>query len=59
MDDDDIPIKQDGKWTVSLLDYVVHNGQRYELVHNDFTDEMYLTKVDEIPEEYWERWDDE
>lgn len=39
------------------LDYVVHRGQYYRVARNDHKAELYLVEVDEIPGEYWDRWE--
>lgn len=58
-DDDRKRITQDGEWTVSLFDYVIHRGQYYQVVRDEFEGSVLLKEVDEVPEEYIERWKDE
>lgn len=38
-------------------DYVIHRGQYYDVQRDHFEGETYLVEVDEIPQDYWERWD--
>lgn len=44
---------------LETVDYLVTGGEVYQLHVNDYADTRYLKKVDEIPMEYWQRWDDE
>lgn len=46
------------KALVKSLDYMVSHGQIYEVVVNGFDNDVHLKAVDEIPEEYHERWED-
>lgn len=43
---------------IELVDYFVIGGDVYHLQVNDYAGEHYLRLVDEIPKEYWERWND-
>lgn len=54
-----LEVKQDGKWTVSAFDYVVIKGEYYRVLINDYEGDLYLKEIDEIPDEYWERWNDD
>lgn len=54
---DKIPVMEDSEWTISLFDYVIVKGQPYQVIRNHLGAEPYFKKVDEIPEEYWERWE--
>jgi hypothetical protein len=46
------------KSLVKSLDFMVAGGSIYEVVQDDFRGELYLKRVDEIPQEYKDRWND-
>lgn len=46
-----------GSW--NNLDYVVVRGQIYGVEQGQPGDDPYLIEVDEVPPEYWDRWEDE
>jgi hypothetical protein len=43
---------------LSQFDYVVRRGQCYRVDCNNFDEGQYLVEVDEIPDNYWNRWRD-
>lgn len=55
---DDIDDLSDPRF-VETMDYIVTHGAVYRVAVNDYAGEQYLERVDEIPDEYWERYDQE
>jgi len=45
--------------SIEDMDYVIHRGQSYQVQHDHFNHDTYLLEVDEIPDDYWERWEGE
>lgn len=41
---------------INKTDYVVVRGQMYKVDRDDFGSDVYFVEVDEIPDEYWQRW---
>lgn len=44
---------------VESMDYIIIRGQTYRVSVNDFSGDVKLKPVDEIPDEYHEKWSDE
>ena len=44
---------------IEAMDYIVTGGDVYKIVVNDYGGELYLKRVDEIPEKYWDLYDQE
>lgn len=41
------------------VDYVVSRGEYWKVEYHAFEDKQYLKRVDGIPDEYHERWEDD